>query len=189
MWSIDLTRTGSRLALLSGQFIILLICIGTIQFIYSGDINPDKRAKETFQETHCFLVSKKLSTRGHFIRTYRADFLINYNVNGVQYNRWVSGNGLDASFTRNQAEQKNILSQYQAGSSYLCHSDPKNPQKTLLILRHNWLSIFPLILPSVITIIVLYYFLKNLLLLSGRIRLKTPTVVRKKKHRLKHKKK
>ena len=31
----------------------------------------------------------------HFTPHYRADFLISYGVQDVQYTRWVSGNGLD----------------------------------------------------------------------------------------------
>jgi hypothetical protein len=170
MWSRDLTQTGSRLILLLGQLIVLIACISYINYIYTSNINPDKRVKEVFREVNCFLVSKKLSTHGHLIHSYRADFLISYHVNEVQYNRWVSGNGLDASFTNSEGDQEDILSQYQVGGNYTCYYDPDNPQLAILVLRHNWLSTFPLIVPSVVTIIIFYYFFKNALSLAYMMR-------------------
>lgn len=170
MWSRDLNQTGSRIVLLIGQFIVLIFCIAYIQHTYTANILPDKLVKETFQEISCFLISKKLSTRGHLIHTYRADFLVSYNVQGIQYNRWVSGNGLDMSFFDNDTQQEDILSQYDIGQSYTCYYDPSNPQVAILVLRHNWLSTFPLMVPSVIFILVAYFFVVNLLQLLPRIR-------------------
>lgn len=157
------TQTRSRIALLVGQFIVLVGVIGYIEHVYTANILPDKQAKETYQMTDCFLIGKKLTTRGRLIHGYRAGFLISYNVNGVQYNRWVSGNGLDISLTQNAAEQENILSRFYVGGTYPCWYDPANPQLSILVMRHDWLSTFPLIVPSIVGVIAFYYFLKNLL--------------------------
>jgi hypothetical protein len=161
--------------LLLGQLLVLIMCVGYMEYFYSTYIYPDKRAKETFREVNCFLVNKKLSTRGHILHSYRPDFLVSYNVNGVQYNRWVSGNGLDTSYFRNKADQEDILSQYEVGGTYLCYFNPANAQFALLVLRHNWLSTLPLMVPATILVIVFYYFLQNLmLLLSTGVRRNNP---------------
>lgn len=178
MWSRDLTQTGSRITLLIGQFIVLLMCLSYINYVYTGNILPDKQAKETFKQTSCFLVSKKLSNKGRFFHSYRSDFLVSYNVNGVQYSRWVSGNGLDISFAHNQIEQEDILSQFDVGGTYPCYYNPDNPQIAILVLRHTWMSTFPLMLPSVIFVIVLYYFFKNLFTVMGSVSSTTRTVVK-----------
>src|SRR5580704_13667659 len=137
MWSRYLTQTGSRIALLIGQLIVLIMCISFIEHVYTYNILPDKEAKENYTETTCFLISKRLNTAGHIIHKYRQDFLISYNVNGVQYNRWVFGNGLDMSFHQNQSDQEDMLSQFDVGGSYPCWYNPDNPQLSILVLRHN----------------------------------------------------
>jgi hypothetical protein len=126
------------------------------------NIIPDKEANESYQQTRCFLISKKLMAKGHLIQRYRADFLISYNANGVQYNRWVSGNGLDRSLTKNESEQEDILSQFEVGGTYTCWFNPDSPHQVMLLPRHDWYSIFPLLVPAVVSIITLYYFLKTL---------------------------
>jgi hypothetical protein len=167
---IDFTRVSSRLALLLVQFLILIMCVGYMEYTYTVNILPDKAVKENFTQVDCYLMTKRLSTAGHVIHGYRADFLISYNVGGTQYNRWVSGNGLDASFTSNLNEQEDLLTQYEVGATYPCYYDPNNPQLAILVLRHNWLSTFPLMIPSVVALIVFYYFLKNLFFLLALAR-------------------
>ncbi|OGT58338.1 MAG: hypothetical protein A3F14_03470 [Gammaproteobacteria bacterium RIFCSPHIGHO2_12_FULL_43_28] len=149
--------------MLLGQLIVLAICFISISYLYLVNIRPDRQVKASFLQTDCFLISKKLSKQGHLLNEYRADFLISYNVNGTQFNRWVSGNGFDTKFTRDLASQQRILSQYQVGQSYPCWYDPKAPQISVLVMRHNWLSSFPMIVPFVICAMVLYYFLTTLL--------------------------
>jgi hypothetical protein len=170
MLSRNFTQTGSGIVLLIGQIIVLLICIGYIQYIYTANILPDKEAKESYQQSQCFLTSKKLSSKGHIVHQYRADFLISYQVNGVQYNRWVSGNGLDMSFSHNASDQEDVLSEFDVGGNYNCWYNPNNPQLAILVLRHNWLSTFPLMLPSVIGVITLYYLLKNIAQLIASVK-------------------
>lgn len=186
MWTRDFEKTGSRVFLLMGQFFVLLFCFLYIDYVYLTNIRPDKLAKETFQETQCFVVNKKLSAKGHLTHKFRADFLISYNVNGVQYNRWVSGNGLDMSFSGNGTEQGDMLAQYEVGNTYPCWYSPDNPQIAVLVMRHSWTSMFPLLVPAVIGAILLYYFLKNLAQLTGMATVKTRELVREKK---KHKEK
>jgi hypothetical protein len=151
-----------QFSLLIGQFIILFLCIAYTDHFYWANIAPDKEAKAYFQQTSCFLINKKLSTKGRILDRYRADFLVSYQVNGVQYNKWMSGNGLDHSFSTDRIAQETTLSQYQVGSTYPCWYDATDPQIALLVMRHNWTSTFPLILPAIVGIVTLYYFLTNL---------------------------
>jgi hypothetical protein len=162
MWNRYFTQTGSRIALLIGQVIVLLACVTYIEFVYTTNILPDKEAKESYNEASCFVISKRLNAQGQFAENYRADFLISYNVNRVQYNHWVSGNGLDMKFTQNRTGQEKILSRFDVGGTYPCWFNPKNPEVSILVLRHNWLSTFPLMIPSVISLIIIYYLMKNL---------------------------
>ena len=162
MWKPGLSQPESRIALLLGLLLILIACALYMDFTYSSDILPDKQAQKTYLKTPCFLMSKKLSTKGYFIHTYRANFLVSYVVNGVKYKRWVSGNGLDMTFNRDEVDQEDTLSQYDVGETYTCYYDSANPQNAFLVERHNWLSIIPLIVPALIFIIAFYYFIRNI---------------------------
>lgn len=169
MWQKDFNFTENRLLLLLGQFIALLMCIGYVEYVYVSNILPDKQAQKTFLKTECVLISKKLINKDQVVSHYRADFLVSYNVKHVQYRRWVSGNGLDRSFTQDESEQEDILTQYNIGGRYTCMYDPEDPQLVMLVQRHNWLSTLPLLAPAGIGTVVFYFFMKNLLSLMGFI--------------------
>lgn len=174
------------LAQLIGQLIVLLLCLTYIGYSYFVDIIPDKAIKQHFQSTTCFLTSKRLTSHGFFLfRRYRAEFLITYNVNGVQYNRWVSGNGLDNELTRNESEQEDLLSQFEVGRTYQCWYDADNPHISILVPRHNWVSIFPLMIPATIGVIALYFVLRSLFLLMPK---RVPVSQKKQKRKVKKRK-
>jgi len=166
----DTIQTSSRILLILAQCLILIACVWYIESFYFNNIYPDQYAKDNFLQTDCFVISKMLATKGRVIKSYRSDFWVNYNVNNTQYTEKVSGNGLDISFTRNRLEQENLLSQFSVGGSYLCWYDKDAPYRVMLVMRHNWLSTFPLMVPSVIIVIVLYYLLMNLALVRNEIR-------------------
>jgi len=179
----EIVQTGSRVLLLLGQLVVLIFCIGYIEYVYYTNILPDKNAKDTFQQTDCFILSKRLSTKGRVIHQYRADFLISYTVNDDQYNHWISGNGLDISYSRNREQQETILNDYSIGGNYPCWYSPENPELAILVLRHDWLGTFPLMVPSVVGVITLYYFLKNLFQLLGYARITVKEVAKEKKRK------
>lgn len=157
----------NRVLISLAQVGVLILCFSYIQRIYSDNILPDKQAKAVFQQTECLLVSKKLVEGGQFFHAYRADFFINYTVNDVSYHNWVSGNGLDTSFRKNKDTQEAVLSEYIVGESYSCWYNPQNPNAVILVFRHNWMTTFPLVLPSIVFLIVGYYFLQNVFLFFG----------------------
>lgn len=161
--------TRSRFLLLLSLVCILLSCIGYIQYIYTFNILPDKRVQQDFIKTQCFLISKKLNIKGHFFRSYRADFLVSYTVNGVNYSRWLSGNGLDKSYNRTGNEQEDILSQFEVGGAYSCYYNPSNPKQAVLVFRHDWLSTFPLMIPAAFSALAFYYLVKNLVWLITQL--------------------
>jgi len=161
MWSRDRTEIGRRMMLLLGQFLVLIICISALNYAYHMNINPDRQVIASYVKTECFLLSKKLTTKDRFVHLYRADFRISYTVDNVQYTKWVSGNGLDNSFTRHAVEQENILSQFEDGGTYPCWYNPDDPGSVVLLVRKNWTSTFPLIVPTVIFVFVFYYFIKS----------------------------
>ncbi|RDI41706.1 DUF3592 domain-containing protein [Aquicella lusitana] len=176
MWKRHLSPK-KRITLLIGQFVVLVICIGYIEYFYTTRLLPDKRAQAVFNSADCFLVSKKLNTRNYPKHVYRADFLVSYNVNNVQYNRWAFGNGMDRSFSESKGEQEAILARYEVGKTYQCWYDPEDPQLVVLVMRHDWRVTFPLILPAVVAVIMLYYFLTNAVGLMGMM----GTVISKRK--------
>jgi hypothetical protein len=155
---------------MSGQFLVLAFCVVYLDFIYISNIRPDQLASQNFVKTDCLIMSKKLSTTGNYVRRYRADILINYRANGVQYNRWVSGNGLDASYAFSNTNQELILSDYKNGGNYSCWYDPKNPEVALLVMRHTWYVMLPLIIPAFVGMIAFLFLLKNGLVLLGVMR-------------------
>lgn len=152
------------------SFCILLICIFYIKYEYDYHIYPDKLAHDTFQPIACEIIDKKLSLSDDSAPRYRADFLISYQVNDVQYNYWVSGNGFDRSFYRDKAKQDSILNTYQIGKNYSCFVDPKDPQIAILNLRYNWFSTIPLIIPVVIGLIALVFLIKNIFLFFSHLK-------------------
>lgn len=159
---VNLSQKKRRLFLLLGQLFVLALCSSYIAYIYQSNILPDKTARASFEKTDCFLISKKLNDKSYIIDHFRAEFLISYNVNGVQYNHWVYGNGLDESFSQDPDNQRNILTRYDVGGTYPCWYDPSQPQIAFFVPRNNWYSIFPLLLPMIIVIFTLYFLAKNL---------------------------
>jgi hypothetical protein len=154
--------TKNRLVQLMGQSIVLFLCLAYVEHVYVTNIFPDKQAQELFQPTQCVVMAKRLSAKGRLIYRYRADFLISYSANGEQYQRWVSGNGLDRGFFRDGTEQKSLLTQFKVGGMYPCWYSPTSPQQAMLLVRSNWLSTLPLLVPCAVAMVVLYYLLKTL---------------------------
>lgn len=158
----QLSHTKRNVFLLLGQIILLVICVSYIEYVYLTNILPDKIVNNTFEQVQCVLSDKKLEKRGTTIPRYRADFLITYSVNGKPYNTWVSGNGLERSFTMDRGSQQNMLNQFDVGQTYPCWHNPESPQIAVLVLRSNWSSTFKLFIPSIILLIVIYYLSRTI---------------------------
>lgn len=158
---------GSRIALLFFQLVVVLLCAGYIEYIYYADIYPERQVKKVFTPADCSIINSRLSQKGDSKIKYRADFLITYNVKGVQYNRWVSGNGLEMLYSDDRGLQEELLGKYTAGNTYTCWYNPLLPQVSVLVAKHNWHSLLPLLIPFVIGVIALLFFFKSLLQLPG----------------------
>lgn len=148
-------------------WLLILMLGASISFLlflnHSHSILPDKAVREVYATVDCKLLGKKLNTNRLFINKYRADFLISYAVDGVSYRRWVSGNGLDQTFYADASDQKNILVRYRIGQNYNCFYNPDNHEQVVLVLRHDWGSLFPAISVMALTMIFLYYVIKNII--------------------------
>ena len=180
-----LSAKGKRGIVLAVLF-ILLAGSGYVLFLLnqSTHVLPDQAVKKYYLKTGCEVITKKLSARRLVIRQYRADFLIRYRVNQVYYRQWVSGNGLDESYFSDLSDQEDILSRYSVGGEYVCFYHPLNPDKAVLVPRHHWGSLFPVIVVSIFTLIILYAFLKNLFILSRLMMVDArAALARKQKHR------
>jgi hypothetical protein len=154
------------------QIIIFFLCLGYMDAVYNNNILPDKLVDDDFTQTTCTVMAKELGTKGRMGHHYRANFLISYTANGSNYQTWVTGNGLDQSYFREREAQEETLSQYDIGGSYPCWYSPQTPQLAVLVLRHDWASTLPLLVPTVIAIISLYYIIKGALQFFGFIKLK-----------------
>jgi hypothetical protein len=141
----------------------MFVCIASIRYGCYVNIDPDKKVRETFKLTDCFLLSKKLASKGHVFTQYRADFRVSYNVNNVQYTKWISGNGLDVYFTHDNQSQENILSRFDNGNTYPCWYNPEDHQQVVLVSRKNWTAIYSLIVPVIIFSVVSYFFGKGMI--------------------------
>jgi hypothetical protein len=166
--------TARNVLLLIGQLVIIVLCILYIEFVYYTNVRPDKYVKENYSTTTCTIVKEQVTIGGRVLHSYRADFYVTYPANGKTYSRWVSGNGLDRSFTTDRASQEAIMHQFAVGQNYPCWFNPNNPQKMVLVQRGNWTTTFPLFIPSVVLLIMGYYFLRNLFGLFGYVRAKKP---------------
>lgn len=167
------SRFINRITLLIGQLLVLLIAVASIDLIYFKCIYPDKQVQSTFKQTICLVNDKRLAEKSDVVHLYRADFLISYDVGGVLYSRWVSGNGLSSSFTLRRSSQETLLAQFITKNSYPCWYNPKAPQISVLVLRQTWTAIFPIVIPTVIALVTLYFFFKNLLVLTGAATIKS----------------
>ena len=161
MWKMELTQIQKRLIVLIAEGVVLLFCLSLASHLFFVHLLPDRKVKESFLQTECFLMDKKLITQGHVIQKYRSDFLVSYNVKGVQYNRWVSGNGLDMAFSHSRDSQEKALAAFTVGKNYMCWFNPASPQTALLVMRHNWIAVAPLVMLGIVGVISLFYFLKT----------------------------
>lgn len=176
-----ISQSRIQLALILGLFMVIAGCFFYIYYLYQHIILPEQIAKNTYENTICLIINKKLASKGIVIRQYRADFLVSYSVGGVLYKRWVSGNGLDTSYSQNQAELEDLLSQYEVGGTYRCWYDPVTPTTVLLVFRHNWISLFYLIgIPTIVSLLSLYLLI-NILFRSNRSKAKSEKRRRKAK--------
>ena len=171
----NLSKPGYRFLFMLAEFVILLACIIWTDSIYILQILPDKLATQNFVKTDCLIMSKKLSSQGEIFNSFRADFLINYQAKGAQYTRWVSGNGLDMSYYRDNERQEKMLSNFKDGSNYPCWYHPDNPELAMLAPRDPWTYLSAALIPLCIGLLALLLFVKNvviILMLKKRSRLK-----------------
>jgi hypothetical protein len=157
-----LKQRTREIALIMGQLLIFIFCLVYIGRVYQTNIWPDKHVNDNYNQTNCLILNSHLATSYSLVNKYRADFLINYSVNAMGYNQWVTGNGLDLTFASSKSSQEKILTKYTIGASYPCWYDPKDPRRVVLVLRHNWLSTLPLIIPLGVSMIMLYSLLMSL---------------------------
>lgn len=148
-----------RVILLVALLILFFGCIAYVGYVYYGNIYPNKLAKKTYEQSICTINNSKLVTKGELIPQYRADFWVSYTAQGIQYrNVLTSGTGLDGAFTTDQQTQRRLLNQLTIGSKNPCWYDPADPRIVLVVLRHNWSSMFSLFIPIILAFISLYYF-------------------------------
>lgn len=156
-----LTDVRDDIFLLIGQFIVFVVSIWFINYIYANKIAPDKRVAEVFSVSQCKIEDKQLAMKGRVIKGYRAEFKVSYNTSNGPMSSLASANGMDFSFSSNKAAQQEYVDEFETGSIYPCWYDPIQPNIVVLVLRHNWLSTLPLLLPSLVAIIMFLYMIKT----------------------------
>lgn len=166
----NLSPTGRAILLLIGQILIVIVCAGYIEYTYLTEIVPDQVVSETYEVADCQVTDKSITVRNGIVNRYRADFQIHYTAsNGQEYNTWVSGNGLDTSFANDRESQETMLQEFDVGEIYPCWYNPDSPELVVLMLRHSWSSTFPLFIPSIILLIVIYYLTRTAFFLVNDI--------------------
>ncbi len=165
-----INQSGNRVLVMLVQFLLLLGCLIYMDYLYITQVRREHLAAQKFVETQCFVMTKKLSTKGRFFRRYRADFLINYAANGAQYTRWVTGNGLDTSYISNSASQSKVLSNFADGKNYPCWYNAQNPEEVVLVHRNQWSSTLTFIIPGLVALMTFFFFAKNIFLMLLRAR-------------------
>jgi hypothetical protein len=167
----NLPLIGYQLLIFLVQIFILVACIEYTQILYNNNILPDKQVKDNYVQASCLVLDKKLSQKGRLIHRYRADFQLSYTVNENPYKTWATGNGLDQAYFRDRSAQEETLAQFEIGQTYPCWYNPQIPQLAVLVLRHDWASTMPLIVPTVVGLIAIYYILKGIFKFFGLISL------------------
>ncbi len=87
--------------------------------------------------------------------------------------------------TRDKLSQQELLDQFDNGGAYPCWFNPITPQVIVLVQRHSWSSTFPLVVPSVVALIMIFYILKAIFMFLEVTRHYTVEVRRKREQRRK----
>jgi hypothetical protein len=156
---------GRRLFWITGQVIVLGLCLWYLKSMYNQSMLPDKTLTDTFKTANCLIIDKELSVKGEMWHQYRADFLVGYQAAGVQHKSWTSGNGLDHSFASKQHSQQIILDQFDIGSAYTCWYKPEAPEIVVLVLRHSWLPSSSFFVPFLVALLIFGYICKSIFML------------------------
>ncbi|MES2217194.1 MAG: hypothetical protein V4501_02155 [Pseudomonadota bacterium] len=158
-----LSDVRTDILLLIGQATLIVCCIAFIIFDYNVNIAPDKRVAEEFAVTSCVVTDKSMAIVGRVVHRYRADFRVTYATEMGSKSSVASANGMDFSYTTNQAAQQEYLDEFDIGGDYPCWYDPEKTSTVVLVLRHNWYSTLPLILPTLVALIMLVYMVRALM--------------------------
>jgi hypothetical protein len=147
-----------QLLLILLQLVIIAISVLYSYKIYAR-IAPDKQAKESFSQTYCTILKRKISYADNLFNRYRADFVVKYNVTGREFISLATGSGVMQQYVTDYQQQANILQQFIVGNSYVCWYDPHYPQVVVLLLQHNFLSTLPILFPTIVGLIAFGYLL------------------------------
>lgn len=158
-----LTDIRHDIILLIGQTVLLCLSVFFIFTTYTQNISPDKEVAERFTISNCKIVDKNMSVTRGLLKRYRADFEVEYLVNGSTFSGVTSANGRDFSFSSDYDAQQEYLNEFEIDRVYPCWFNPSNPKEVVLVLRHNWFSTLPLIIPSVIAFVMIFFIFKSLL--------------------------
>lgn len=148
--------------LLTAQIILIFLCVADIWYFYTTNILPDKQIMQNYAKNNCLLANKELLTHGKVLPRYRADFQLTYKVDNKTYTQWVSGNGLDMSFSADRNAEASLLKEFIVGGVYPCWVDMSNPNKVVLVFRQNWQSVLHLFVPFIVIIILFYYVTRTI---------------------------
>lgn len=159
-----------RIFLIIAQALIVFACYFYMQIVYTNNILPDKLVSENYVETSCTVLSKNMAQVGRFVHRYRADFMVSYKAKDATYQTHVTGNGLDQGYFHDRGPQEETLALFNVGENYPCWYNPEVPQLAVLVMRHNWMSTLPLMVPTAIGLIAIYYLIKGLFQFFGMIR-------------------
>jgi hypothetical protein len=156
-----LTDVRNDVILLIGQVTLFVCCIAFMIYDYNINIAPDKKVAEYYTVSNCTILDKNMSVIGRVVHRYRADFRVAYPTTMGPMNSVSSANGMDFSYSTNREAQQEFLDEFDTGAVYPCWYDPSKPSVVVLVLRHNWFSTLPLLLPTLVATIMLLYMIRS----------------------------
>jgi hypothetical protein len=148
-------RTGSgvvgRLGL--SLFFAAFLVMGLAFFALLANVLmwPEWRVNNQFVEHRCRVLQKRLAESGGSEETYRPEFLVDYAVNGRNYQTWTYD--ITQAYSGDRAAQRVLLDQFDVGRQYPCWYDPRDPQTVVLKRGYTWFSWIMLMLPLTFVII------------------------------------
>jgi hypothetical protein len=149
-------RTGSRTVGNVGEalFFAFFLLIGgsVLTTMLFTLVIPEWRVNHEYAEHTCKIVGKRLAeTESQDGPLYRAEFQIEYTINGVEYRIWTYA--VSNIYSSGRESKQAILSRFSLGDTATCWYDPIDPERVVLVRGYSWWIYLVIIVPVAFIVI------------------------------------
>ncbi len=149
-------RTGSRTLGSVGEalffaFFLLIGAVGLSAMLISVII-PEWQVNYEFVEHTCKIIGKQLAEKDDKDGTlYRAEFQIEYSLNGAVYRTWTYT--ISNTYSSDRKKQEEIKAQFSVGDTVPCWINPVDPDQAVLVRGYSWWIYLVLFVPAAFIVI------------------------------------